>query len=337
MKEKLQRMSQLLLAVAVFMIVLGFNADTAKAASDISQSAQTEDSITINWANPVRSGYTLLGYSLGYGTDSKSAKAMADSNQVTLATDATSYTITGLTGGTSYTVYIKYDYQSSWGSKSNSYIYGYSLKTTPGTVTGLNQDRWYRFIEDLVITWNRQEAVDGYEYVFSKHNGQVVKSGETTGNSITFDVKNYIVYKAKIRAYTEINGTRYYGNWCGEGYFFTQPSKSGTDAVVGAKIAGSKLKVNWKKMDGVNGYNVYVSTNATNGYKKVKTVNANKKSVSVSKLGKKKFKKNKTYYVYVQAYKKVGGIKYTTGVNYITVLNKNRTSYTYADSNGTYE
>jgi hypothetical protein len=90
-------------------------------------------------------------------------------------------------------------------------------------------------------------------------------------------------------------------------------------------------------MDGVTGYNVYVSDKKTSGYKKVKSVKANKSSVTVSKYGKKKFKKNKTYYIYVQAYKKVNGQTFTTGVNYVTVLKRNSTSYIYSDSNGQYE
>jgi hypothetical protein len=342
MKKELKTLSRLVLSVAAFLLVFGFNVGSAKAAYDANQIAQTQNSVTITWSTTGYSSRTITSMYLGYSEDYSTAEANAKAKQVIIPAGATSYIISGLKPGTKYNVYLYCDYYDTGYKGKKTYYTGkyfdsIYIKTTPGQVTGLNQLRWYRFIEDLEIGWDRQTAVDGYEYLFQTHNGKTIDSGVTTGTGFSEKIKNYVVYKAQVRAYSTINGQTYYGAWSPTAYFFTQPSKSSKDAVVGAKISGSKLKVSWKKMDGVTGYNVFVSDKAKSGYKKVKSVKANKGSVTVSKYGKKKFKGNKTYYVYVQAYKKVNGQTFTTGVNYITVLKKNRTSFIYSDSNGQYE
>ncbi|WP_026494772.1 fibronectin type III domain-containing protein [Butyrivibrio sp. WCD3002] len=338
MKKELKTLSRLVLSVAAFLLVFGFNVSSAKAAS-VRQIAQTQNSVTIEWDQPyVGSSYKMTSLYLGYAEDFSTALANAKAKQVPLAVGSSSYTFYGLKPGTEYEVKISYDYMNKKGSPVYSSGVGtITIKTTPGQVTGLNQIRWYRFIHNLEIGWDRQTAADGYEYLFQTHKGKTIDSGVTSGTGFSEPVKNYVVYKAQVRAYSTINGQTYYGDWSPTAYFFTQPSKGANDAVVGAKLSGSKLSVSWKKMDGVSGYNVFVSDKAKSGYKKVKSVGANKTKVSVSKYGKKKFKGNKTYYVYVQAYKKVNGQTFTTGVNYITVLKKNRTSYIYSDSNGQYE
>ena len=76
------------------------------------------------------------------------------------------------------------------------------------------------------------------------------------------------------------------------------------------------MKINWGKIKGASGYTVYVSTKRNSGYKKVASVKGSKSSVTVKKLKGKKFKSSKTYYVYIVAKKKAGGVTYTTGVNY---------------------
>ncbi|WP_026525725.1 fibronectin type III domain-containing protein [Butyrivibrio sp. MB2005] len=352
MKKELKTLSRLVLYVAAFLLVFGLRVTSAKAYTTITQTAQTQNSVTINWNAIGSKDITVKSLYLGYAEDSKTASSNALARQIPIAnTNATSYVFNGLKPGTKYEVYLYCDYSRTvrkYNSKTRRYEStienktavlqdSATIKTNPGQVTGLNQLRWYRFIEELDIGWDRQTAADGYEYLFQNHKGKTIDSGITTGTGFSEKIKNYVVYKAQVRSYATINGVTYYGDWSPTAFFFTQPSKGARDAVVGAKISGSKLKVSWKKMDGVSGYNVYVSDKANSGYKKVKSVKANKGSVTVSKYGKKKFKKNKTYYIYVQAYKKVNGQTFTTGVNYITVLKRNSISYIYSDSNGSYK
>lgn len=70
-------------------------------------------------------------------------------------------------------------------------------------------------------------------------------------------------------------------------------------------IKGKKVRVTWKKLKNVNGYQIVYATN--------KKFTKNKKSVTAKKSSTKKvvkkLKKKKTYYFKVRGYKKVNGIK----------------------------
>lgn len=68
----------------------------------------------------------------------------------------------------------------------------------------------------------------------------------------------------------------------------------------------SQTPITWKKMKGVNGYQVICGTNkkCTKG-KKTVNVSASAKSATIKKL-----KKGKTYYFKVRAYKKYNGEKF---------------------------
>jgi hypothetical protein len=59
---------------------------------------------------------------------------------------------------------------------------------------------------------------------------------------------------------------------------------------------GADLKVTWSKVNGANGYDVYMSTTKATGYKKVKTTDGTSYTTSG-------IKKNRTYYFKIKAYK----------------------------------
>ena len=117
-------------------------------------------------------------------------------------------------------------------------------------------------------------------------------------------------HKARVRAYVNINGVKKYGAWSAYSYMGHQPE------VISAKQVGSKnqVKVKWDTISGSTGYTVYMSTKKNSGYKKVGTTK--KTNLTVSKIGKTKLKKNKTYYVYVLANKKVGKTTYSSPANW---------------------
>lgn len=90
-------------------------------------------------------------------------------------------------------------------------------------------------------------------------------------------------------------------------------TKTITFKIVPGKVSTPKLKgkskslsISWKRRKEATGYEVYVSTKKSSGYKKVKTITKN----STVKYTKKKLKRKKKYYVKVRAYKKVGSKKY---------------------------
>ena len=79
-------------------------------------------------------------------------------------------------------------------------------------------------------------------------------------------------------------------------------------AVTLKRATKGRIKVNWKKVSGATGYQVYVSTKKASGYKKTATITkASTKTRTIAKIGKKNLKVGQRYYVKVRAIKKING------------------------------
>ncbi len=76
-----------------------------------------------------------------------------------------------------------------------------------------------------------------------------------------------------------------------------------------ATSKSKKVTLNWKKVSGASGYEVYRATSKNGKYTKIKTIKSGK---TVKYVDSKKLKTNKKYYYKVRAYKKVNGKKYYT-------------------------
>lgn len=298
----------------------------------IKQTAQTETGFTADWTELTQSswfsGYTITGQSLllfeGYST-----KDGEEILTVPLGAEERSYTFENLKAGTEYSV--KYLVTYSYGTSGNQSTTSYTSKfyTLPGKVTGLNQARWWYWVKNCDVTWDKQEGVDGYEYEVRNHKNKVIEQKENTyssGNRASFKIENNIVYKIRVRAYTELNGERYTGEWSDTAYCFTQPMVSD----VAYDYEGG-MTLNWNKVKGCNEYSVYVSTKKDGKYKKVKTVKANVSSMRIGKIGGKKVSEKKTYYLYIVGTKKVKGQKYTSGRNYLHTIKNGYVKLGYID------
>lgn len=294
--------------IAVFVMAMAFVMTGITAEAAVAQTAQDKNSITIQWdAKNYASAYYI-----GYAENSSDARAMAEAKTITLPATTTSYTITGLKPGTEYyvCVYGTYKYSATGSEYTNSIATGYDFTTLPTKVTGLNQTKWWYYIENVDFAWNEQSAAN-FEVVVMNSKGKKIKSFETSSNKSGYDdVKNNNSYQVKVRAKVVINGQTYYGDWSDKAYLFTQPM------VTKSSVSNGKLTIKWGKITGVNSYDVYVSTKEKKGYKKVKSLKASKTSLTVAKLKGKKFSSSKKYYVYIVAKKKVGKKTYTSGRHY---------------------
>lgn len=290
-------------------VVFLFPAQKAEAYG-ITQTDATTDSVTISWEAP--SYYTPINYKVSLGHVDEDYNTTWELVQ-TLSATQTSTVLTGLEAGSHQKIKITYDYYNysnvlTEATLASSYT---GIYTLPGKVTNVKQERWYYFILTFNATWDKQDAVDGYEYYVYKSNGKVKEKGTVTSNSLSVnDISNSMVYTVKVRAYKTINGEKVYGAWSKKAYFFTQPR------VTKAKVSSKKLTVKWGKVNGATGYDVYVSTKETSGYKKVKSVGKNTRSVTIKKFKGKKISSKKTYYVYVVTKKKVGSTTYKSGKLY---------------------
>lgn len=300
-----------MMVMLALVLVPGVKADAA-----VTQTGITTNSVTVSW--PAERDATR--YVVYVGTDYNSYSQYA-----VLSPSQTSITISGLPAGCERYVRVRYDWVGSTGKTyADSSVGTVYAITLPGKVTNLGQERWYYFIKSFEATWDKQEGVSGYEYVVKTNKGKVKAQGKTSSNRFSVDkISNTVVYTAQVRAYTVLNGQTYYGEWSDVAYFFTQPR------VTKAKVSGSKLTVKWKKVAGATGYDVYVSTKPTTGYKKVKSVNSKKSSVTLTKFNKKKISSKKKYYVYVATKKKTKSGTYTSGRLYYWNTKKSVSSFGY--------
>lgn len=293
----------------------------------------TLTSFTVTWDayKPSSTSYSFRSYEVWVGKDSKSLKLY----KTISSASENKCTVSGLPAGAKRYVQVKLNevYTNSYDGSTRSYNWSvgslYDAKTLPGQVKYLKQKKWWYFINKFDATWKAIGSADGYLWVCYTYNGKKFASGTATaGTNPTAEVnkvKNNQIYKMKVRAYTEINGKKYWGSWSTIAYFFTQPrvTKLGT--------ANGKLTIGWGKVAGATGYTVMVSTKPKSGYKKVKTVSNKVSSVSIAKLGNQKIKKGGKYYVYVITNKKVGSKTYTSGRLYYWNTKEGPGSFGYFD------
>ena len=293
------------------------------AAAAMKQDTQTQTEITVSWDAESFTSYHITEYFAQIGTDYSEASAAP---KVSIAPNATSYTFSGLQPGTSYYARISYMYTTDYdqtpreNNLTSTYVY-----TLPGKVDGVNQTRWYKYIESVDFSWNKQSGVDGYEWNAYNSKGKKIKSEENSYGSGSFSIDNNVIYTVEVRAYKTINDKKYFGDWSAKAYLFTQPT------VKAMKVSKGKMTVKWGKIAGATGYTVYASTN-NKKFVKICNVGKKKTSIKFKKIGKKKIKPKKPIYVYIASNKKVGENVYTTGKNYTYKYEKGNYSETYAES-----
>lgn len=280
----------------------------------IKQTDQTETTVTIDWNDYIEesssdspvSDQELIVYE---NYDEK------DTPLLTIPIEDSSkrsYTIKDLAPGSRYFV----DYKakptlsSGYGSELSTNIEVYTL---PGKVQGVKQTKWWYWALNCDVEWDEQTGVDGYEYVVKDHKKKEIDKNDNLSsynNTVSFKVDNNSVYNIKVRAYTELNGKKYFGEWSDTAYCFTQPM------INKVSFQKGKMTVKWNKVNGSDHYTVYVSTSETEGYKKVKKVKASETSLVLTKVNGKAVSSKNTYYFYIVGSKKVKGKEYTSGKHY---------------------
>ena len=146
----------------------------------------------------------------------------------------------------------------------------------------------------------------GYEIeVFKVKGNKKVKTVSSTSTiSSRVKLSKNVPYKYRMRYFVQTGGQKKYGSYSGFRYFCMQ--KISGKKYYNTRSTACKIKMKWSKVAGASGYTVYVSKSATKGFKKVKTLGKNAKSVTFNKIGKSKMNKNTTYYVKVVANVKDG-------------------------------
>lgn len=268
--------------------------------------AVTDNAISFSWTPAV-------------GATSYEIKSRYDNIVPNLSVTGTSATVANLAPATWYSFNVVPCRTSSTGFKaaysgvSVSYTQtsGTSLPTqntgtiltAPATPSKANFGFYTGSIAASTVTFFAKDPnlkANGYELEVRNLKGKVVKtiSSSSTYSAATKFSKN-TPYKYRVRLYATNGVQKLYSGWSGYRYFWL-------NNVTGKKhfsyrSSYAKIKLKWPKVSGAKGYTVKMATSKDGKYKTVKKLSKKAKSVTLTKYGKKKLNKYKTYYIKVVA------------------------------------
>lgn len=175
-----------------------------------------------------------------------------------------------------------------------------TMRTMSAKVSLLAITNYWSSLNEAVYGWSQMNAVSGYQFELKYGKKKLTKEVTSTSISLKPFPKSVFV-KARVRAYITVDGKKKYGAW--SSYKYDAATKKLT---VTRSANRKKITVKWKKVTGATGYKVSIATKSDGTYKKVKTLSKKKSSITITKYGKKKLKKNKRYYVKVEYLTKSG-------------------------------
>ena len=151
------------------------------------------------------------------------------------------------------------------------------------------------------VTWNKVSGANGYRvYRSTSKDGKYTAIGSTAKNSaVTFLDKKAVTgktYYYKVRAYRNVSGKKVYGS-----YSVTEKAKAVLSAPTLSAGSTSKTAVlEWSKVKGADGYQVYASDSQNGTYTRIKITKGTGATDESLLTG-------KTRYYKVRAYRKVNG------------------------------
>lgn len=270
------------------------------------------EQIVLSW----RSQDSIEGYYLySYDVIAKTYQLIA-----TVDKDKNSYTLKGLKQGTTYQYSISSfrknaDGVALEGEKSDllsvtTLVKVPSISKTSSTAT------------QIMIELNKIPDVTGYEIYMATTKAGVYQRvfRFTKGADILQYTKRTLkpdqIYYFKVRAYVFESDSVHYSEYS---QIKAVRTKLQTPVISTIKGQKNQLILNWKKVKGISGYEVYISTRPKENYRKVATLKSTNKTTAIIE----KLKANNTYYVKIRSYKVTDGKKvYSEFSNYKKVTVK---------------
>lgn len=197
--------------------------------------------------------------------------------------------------------------------KDTDYTVSYTNNTNAGTATvtikGKGNYSGTRTATFKIVPQNMSK-VSVAKIANQTYTGKAITPTLTVTNGTTRMTVNkdytvtYSANKKPGKAKAVIKGT---GNYTGSKtvYFYVAPAKAQLSSVTSTSAKSMKLK--WKKDSKATGYEIYYATKASFSKSSRKAVTISKYKTTSKTI--KKLKSNKTYYVKIRAYKKVGSKK----------------------------
>lgn len=170
------------------------------------------------------------------------------------------------------------------------------FKIIPAKVSGLKQTKYKT--NSISLKWNKVEGATGYiVYLENVKTGELKSIGKakTTGGTAK-NLKPGKEYRLVVKAYTIVDGKKVYGNASDARTMITKTTVAKINVTSNAK---RRATITWNKVTGADGYEVYMSSKKTSGYKKIAVVSKN-----TAKFTKASLTSKKTYYFKARSYKK---------------------------------
>lgn len=212
----------------------------------------------------------------------------------------TSRTCTGLTTGTTYYFKVR-AYKEVNGTK---YYGAFSsvVNAVPKVAAPSGVKATTVSTGSIEVSWNAVSGATGYQVCrATSATGTFTAVGSvTTTSRVCPGLSAGTTYYFKIRAYKEVNGTRYYGNYSSVISGVTKPAAPGNAKA--AVASATKVNVSWSAVTGATGYEVWRSESANGTFTKLGAVTTTNRACPGLTTG-------KTYYFKVRAYIEVNGEK----------------------------
>ncbi|MCI5856505.1 MAG: fibronectin type III domain-containing protein [Agathobacter sp.] len=228
---------------------------------------RTATTMTLGWkAVSKAKGYVIYQYNPDTDEYDEIATVKGKKN--------TTYKVTGLETGTEYQfivcAYTTYDGEQLLSDDSEELF----AITNPGMVAKLAVSA--RTTDSLTLKWTKQSGVDGYMvYRYNEDTGKWTKLGSATKNKFKDTaLEAGKVYRYRVRAYKEYDGTTYYGAYSDELSTTTTPA-----VPTGLSITDRTKKsvtLTWNRDKNAKGYLVYRYNEELGDYEKIATIKSNK-------------------------------------------------------------
>lgn len=153
--------------------------------------------------------------------------------------------------------------------------------------------------KSIKLSWDKVENADGYVIAY-KQNGKWATIEVNGTQYIHKSVNSATTICYKVKAFKIANGTKVYGDYSKLIKTFTLPTKAKLSV---KSVANSSIKLSWRKVQGVSGYQVVVYK----GNKVAKKLDVSAKATSITI---KKLSQNTTYRFKIRGYKVVNGKRY---------------------------
>ena len=172
----------------------------------------------------------------------------------------------------------------------------------PQKVTGVTNKT--QDTKSITVKWNKTAGATWYEvYKYDTSKKKYIKVKTTSSNQYKVtNLKTATTYQFKVRAYKTVSGKNYYSSYSSAIKLTTKTTTPKISKVTAGK---KKATVKWGKVTGATGYEIYMSTNKSKNYSRIKTI-TNGKTIKYTKT---KLKKGKKYYFKIRTYRTVNGKK----------------------------